>query len=127
MNKNNEMESQDLRVDNDIQVSEDGHSIIAYLETWFDVERKFGVDLSAEDAWLNLNAMYDPFADKLVMAYEVSTDDHSEVHNYTPTENESALVKAMIAEKIQELYNQTPQEFCREVQQEDHLQMEEPS
>ena len=66
MKKNNEMESQDLRVDNDIQVSEDGHSIIAYLETWFDVERKFGVDLSAEDAWLNLNAMYDPFADKLV-------------------------------------------------------------
>ena len=120
MKKNNEMESQDLRVDNDIQVSEDGHSIIAYLETWFDVERKFGVDLSAEDAWLNLNAMYDPFADKLVMAYEVSTDD-----NYTPTENEIALVKAMIAEKIQELYNQTPQEFCREVQQEDHLQMEE--
>ncbi len=32
MKKNNEMESQDLRVDNDIQVSEDGHSIIARLD-----------------------------------------------------------------------------------------------
>lgn len=125
MNKNNEMERKDFRVDPDIQVDDIGSAVEVQLETWFDVERKLGVDLSADDAWLNLYARYDPFKDTLDMAYEVSTDDHSEVHNYTPTENESALVKAMIAEKIQELYNQTPQEFCREVQQEDHLQMEE--
>ena len=125
MNKNNEMERKDIRVDPDIQVDDSGTEIEALLETWFDAGRKFGVDLSAEDAWLNLSAMYDPFADKLVMAYEVSTDDNSEVHNYTPTENEAALVKAMIAAEIQERYHQTPQEFCREVQQEDNIKMEE--
>lgn len=125
MNKNNEMESQDLRVDNDIQVSEDGHSIIAYLETWFDAEKKFQEDLSDDETWLDLYATYDPFADTLTMGYVVETATHYFSNDYQPTEGEERLVKDMITEKIRELYHQTPQEFCREVQQEDHLQMEE--
>ena len=91
-----------------------GSKIEFQLETWFDVGRKFGVDLSADDAWLNLFGSYDPFDESLAMAYEVSTDTNSEVHNYTPTESEAAVIKGMITEKIQELYQQTPQEFCRE-------------
>ena len=46
MNKNNEMERKDIRVDPDIQVDDSGTEIEALLETWFDAGRKFGVDLS---------------------------------------------------------------------------------
>lgn len=89
-----------------------GSAVEVQLETWFDAGRKFGVDLSADDAWLNLYARYDPFKDTLAMAYEVSTDEVSEMYDYQPTVSEAELIKDMIAEKIQELYNQTPQEFC---------------
>ncbi len=120
-----EMRREDLRVDPDIQVDDSGTEIEDLLETWSDARRKYGVELAAEDACCTAGARFDPFADKLVMAYEVSTDTNSEVHTYTPTENEAALIKAMIAEKIQELYDQTPQEFCREAQQGDNIKMEE--
>ena len=106
------MERQDLRVNDDIQVDDTGSAVEVQLETWFDAGRKFGVDLSADDAWLNLYARYDPFKDTLAMAYEVSTDEVSEMYDYQPTVSEAELIKDMIAEKIQELYNQTPQEFC---------------
>lgn len=114
-----EMQREDLRVDPDIQIDDSGSKIEFQLETWFDVGRKFGVDLSADDAWLNLFGSYDPFDESLAMAYEVSTDTNSEVHNYTPTESEAAVIKGMITEKIQELYQQTPQEFCREFSEND--------
>lgn len=114
MTKGNELERKDLRVEQDIQIDDSGSKIEFQLETWFDIGRKFGVDLSADDVWLNLFGSYDPFEDSLAMAYEVSTDAASEVHNYTPTESEARLIKNMVTEKIQELYNQTPQEFCRE-------------
>lgn len=118
-----EMQREDLRIDSDIQVDDTGSAIEVQLETWFDVEDKFSVDLSADDVWLNLYARYDPFKDTLEMTYTVSTDTGSEEKNYQPTENESELVKGLIAEKIQELYHQTPQEFCLDADQDNTIQI----
>lgn len=118
------MERQDLRVNDDIQVSEDGRSLIACLETWLDAEKKFQEDLSDDETWLNLYATYDPFTDTLEMGYVVETATHYNSNDYKPTTNEERLVKDMITEKIEELYHQTPQEFCRDVDQDDTIQME---
>ena len=118
------MERHDLRVNDDIQVDDTCSAVEVQLETWFDAGRKFGVDLSADDAWLILYARYDPFKDTLAMAYEVSTDEISEMYDYQPTAGEAKLIKGMIADKIQVLYHQTPQEFCRDVDQDDTIQME---
>lgn len=112
LNKDKEMERQDLRIDDDLQVSDDGCSVMVYLETWFDAEKKFQEDLSDDETWLNLYATYDPFADTLKMGYVVETATHYFSNDYQPTEGEERLVKDMITEKIRELYNQTPQEFC---------------
>ena len=100
-----------MQVDCDI-----GQEITAYLETWFDVDRKFGTDTASEDGkWLNLYAFYNPFADTLRLEYTVSTDDSWECHDYEPTEDEAKLIKEMITEKIRDDYGQTPQEFCLSV------------
>ena len=42
MKENNELERSDITVDRDMEVDCDiGHQITCYLETWFDVDKKF--------------------------------------------------------------------------------------
>lgn len=116
MKENKELEKDDLYVDADMDVDCDiGQEITCYIETWFDVDKKFGIHISDEDgAWLNMYGKYNPFADTLRIECEISRDDGSEYFDYAPTAAESQLVKDMITEKIREVYGQTPQEFCED-------------
>jgi len=123
MKDDNEMKRDRLRIDRDLEVSDDGHSIIAHIETWFDVGKKFKADLSGDESWLNLYARFNPFADTFAMWYSVETDTFSSSNDYDPTDEEEALIKAMITEKIQEEYGQTPQEFCQEAMNDNSMEM----
>ena len=114
MKENKELERNDIAIDRDMEVDYDiGQEIMVYIETWFDVDKKFGLNIADEDGtWLNMYGKYDPFEDSLRIECEISRDNGSEYVDYTPTEAESALIKNMIAEKIREQWDQTPQEFC---------------
>lgn len=117
MKENNELERSDIRIGDDMQVDcEIGQEITAYLETWFDVDKKFGTDTATDDdKWLNLYAKYNPFKDTLRLEYAVTTSSTYENGEYEPTEDEAKLIKEMITEKICDEYGQTPQEFCLDV------------
>ena len=99
-----------LAVDRDMEVDCDiGHQITCYLETWFDVDKKFGTNTAADDdKWLNLYAKYDPFADTLRLEFTVTTADSCEEGEYMPTETEAQLVKDMIAEKLKRYLKEQP-------------------
>lgn len=95
--------------------SDEGREIIAYVETWFDVDRKFHIDTASDDdTWLNMYGRYNPFNDSLRIECEISRQDNSSYFDYEPTKEEAQLIKDMIAEKLREDHNQTPQEFCEE-------------
>ena len=118
MKENNELERSDIRVGDDMQVDCDiGQEITAYLETWFDVDRKFGTDTALDDdKWLNLYAKYNPFEDTLKLECIIDNGEtKGEDFEYEPTEDEAKLIKEMITEKIRDDYGQTPQEFCLSV------------
>lgn len=106
-----------LEVDADMEVDCDiGQEITAYIETWFDADKKFGIDTASEDGtWLNMYAKYNPFADTLRIECEISRDNGSSYFDYEPTSAESQLIKDMIAEKLMQTHGQTPQEFCEDV------------
>ena len=114
MKESKELERNDIAIDRDMEVDYDiGQEIMVYIETWFDVDKKFGLNIADEDGtWLNMYGKYDPFEDSLRIECEISRDNGSEYFDYTPTDAESALIKDMIAEKIREQWDQTPQEFC---------------
>lgn len=118
MKENKEWERSDLAIDPDMQIDCDtGQEILCYVETWFDVDRKFGTHTAEDDStWLNLYARYNPYADTLRMECEISSDTPGEnqTFDYEPTSAEAQLVKDLITEKIQEQYNQTPMEFCED-------------
>lgn len=123
MKDNKELERRDLAVDADMQVDEDiGHEILAYLETWFDVDKKFNIHTAEDDGtWLNMYARYNPFEDTLRIECEIDTDDSNpnQYFDYEPSTGEEQLIKDMITQKINEIYSQTPQEFCEDVCGED--------
>lgn len=118
MKENNELERKDISIDRDMDIdAEDATEITVYIETWFDVDKKFGINTADDDdVWLNLYAKYNPFADTLRIECEIDKPDGSEYFDYLPTPAEEKLVKEMIAEKIKEEYSQTPEEFCKEMQ-----------
>ena len=114
MKENLELERGDIVIDRDMDVDCDiGQEITVYIETWFDVDKKFGVHTSGDEGtWLNMYGKFNPFEDSLHIECEISRDDGSSYFDYEPTAAESQLIKDMITEKIKEEYGQTPQEFC---------------
>ena len=118
MKENMELERGDIAIDRDMEVDCDiGQEILAYVETWFDVDKKFGIHTADDDCtWLNLYARYNPFADTLRMECEIDSDspENNQYFDYEPTAAEAQLIKEMMTEKIQEEYGQTPQEFCQD-------------
>lgn len=119
MKENNELERKDIAVDRDMDVDgEDATEITAYIETWFDVDKKFGTSTKDDDdVWLNVYAKYNPFDDTLRIECEIDKPKGSEYFDYVPTETEEKLIKDMIVEKIRAEYGQTPQEFCGQFQE----------
>ena len=114
MKENNELERSNIAIDSDMEVDCDiGQEITAYIETWFDVDKKFGIDTASEGGtWLNMYAKYNPFADTLSIECEVSREKGSSYFDYEPTADEAKMLKDAITEKIQHTHGQTPQEFC---------------
>ena len=53
-----------------------------------------------------------PFEDSLFIECEISREDGSSYFDYVPTVSETQMIKEMIAERIKQEHNQTPQEFC---------------
>lgn len=116
MKENNELTRDDIAIDHDMEVDcDEGREITVYIETWFDVDKKFHIDTASDDdTWLNMYSRYNPFDDTLRIECEINRQDNSSYFDYEPTKDEAQLIKDMIAEKIQEDYHQTPQEFCEE-------------
>lgn len=119
MKDNLELERNDMQVDRDIQLDdENSQHIVAYLETLFDVNKKFGLQLNSEAGeWLNMYGIFNPYSNYLTLECVICKDDSNETFYYTPTKAEAALIKDMITQKIQEEFGQTPCGFCRDVSQ----------
>lgn len=117
-----------IAVDRDMEVDCDiGQEITVYIETWFDVDKKFGLKINDDDGtWLNMYGKYNPFADTLRIECEIDTDDNepNKWFDYEPTENEAQLIKDMIAEKMMAEYHRTPKEFCEDFYYTDDLRDE---
>lgn len=114
MTQNMELERSDLAIDPDMEVDCDtGEQITVYIESWFDVDSKFHIQTNSDDSiWLNMYGRYNPYQDTLRIECVISSEDAEDSFDYEPNAAEATLIKTMITEKIRELHNQTPSEFC---------------
>lgn len=113
MNQSNELTRSDIVIDHDMEVDCDiGQIVTAYVETWFDVDKKFGTHTADDDdVWLNLYAKYNVQENALQLEYVICKPDGDENHDYMPTEAEAQLIKTMMREKCIEVYGCTLEEF----------------
>ena len=110
---NNQLESDDIRVDYEMDVDCDiGQEITCYIEIWFDVDSKFHINTDDDDIWLNMYAKYNPFEDTLRVECEIDNGTDSQHFECVPTRAEAQLLKDKITEKIAEVYEMAPQELC---------------
>ena len=116
MKKNNELECHDICVDGEFETNMcDTHEIITYLEIYFDVDKKFDLNINDEDGtWLNMYAIFNPFDDTLKINCIISREDNEESFNYTPSESEAALIKQLITEKVYAECGLSPKEYCNQ-------------
>ena len=116
MNAKGEFTKDDLDVDRDMDIDCDiGQEILVYFECWFDVNSKFNINIPHdEDTWLNMYGRYNPYEDTLTVECEIDREDGSSYFDYIPTNAEAQLMKELITAKIQEVYHQSPKEFCED-------------
>ena len=89
---------QDVRCYDDFYV-EMGYVDVAY-ELWFEVDKYFGTDTSADDTWLNFYTYYN--IDGTVSAvYEIDSDGGNESFDWPLTEEEKVFFKTLMEEYCQ--------------------------
>lgn len=117
MNAKGEFTKDELDVDRDMDIDCDiGQEILVYFECWFDVNKKFNLTIPHdENTWLNMYGRYNPYEDTLSIECEIDREDGSSYFDYIPTNNEVQLMKDLITAKIQEVYHQSPKEFCEDI------------
>lgn len=112
MNENLELERNDLVIDPDMEVDRETYRVSAYIETWFDVDAKFGTHTAEKDEWVNLYADYQPQTGELDLVYIVDWDGGGQAYAYVPTEREKHLVVEMMEECCQLYYQCGLAEFA---------------
>lgn len=115
MKDNKELTREDIAIESDIEVSDSNpNELVAYVETWFDVDEKFGLNTRDDaDTWVNMYARYDVEEDTLKLECIISRDKEEKPFCYEPTENEAVMLKEAIKDKLKEYYDCTPKEFCQ--------------
>ena len=122
--KSFELRREHLAVDREMEVDDEcSRQINFYLDCWFNVDEKFGININDKDeTWLNLYGFYNPFDDTLKLKGQISYDDSSsDWFDYEPTTAESQLIKDMVAAEIEKEHHQTPQEFCEQYMDEPEI------
>ena len=93
----NSFEESDFYIHEDLELSVDNQFITALVETQFDVDKKFGINVSQDDdAWVNLYAGYNPVTESLKVFYYIDTYNGDYEREYIPTEEEkNAFISVM--------------------------------
>lgn len=100
----------------DLEIEENGTSVTSYIGTYFDVNKKFAVNVGAEDSsWVNFYARYAPESNELSCFYYVSKENsQSETMEYFPTEQERNMIISVMEGYCQKEYRSTIMEFLEE-------------
>lgn len=93
----NTFEESDFCIHEDLELSVDNQYITALIETQFDMDKKFGINvLEDEDAWVNLYADYNPVTESFKVLYYIDSFKENYEREYIPTEDEKkAFINVM--------------------------------
>lgn len=104
--------TKDELVIGDMEINDDCSGVSSYIETWFNVDKKFGTNVNDDcDSWVNFYAEYFPANDELKCEYFVDTPYDNKCYAYIPTENEKRLIISLMEEFCQKEENMSIRKF----------------
>ena len=107
----NTLEKKDLSISEDYDLDFDKQNMLFSFETWFDVDKKFGVNTNGDEgSWVNLYARYNPCTGEITIPYTVDTDDGTFGREYMPTDEERELFRRLMEQSCENRNKMT----CRE-------------
>ncbi len=93
------LEKSDLKISEDLSFSEVPYFVDVYIETYFDIEKKFGLNLKdRDDVWVNLYAKYNPCDNRFRVDYVISSSNSNVWRVYQPTQAETKMMQKLIDE-----------------------------
>ena len=102
----------------DMEVNDDNNGVNSKIEMYCDIDEKFGTNINNEDgAWMNLYVTYYPDIDRLDIDLYISRDDSYEDIDYTPSKEETALLKTVMEEYCQQHEGMSIQDLIAEYQE----------
>jgi len=108
----------------DIEINDDCSGVSSYIETHFDVDKKFDTHINDEDdSWVNFYAEYFPESKELKCEYYIHTPTKEENHSYTPTEKEKQVIIFVMEEYTQDCYGENIMEFIQSEQENETMNM----
>ena len=116
INKEYELESTDIKFIEDVDVDVETESIVFPTETWFDVDKYFGVKtIDNPSVWINLYIEYFPKTNKAIGFAYWSDEVYDNFEIPCPlTENEQKEIILLIKEFCKSNFNMTPIQMLEE-------------
>lgn len=107
----NTFESGDIEIREDIELDIEHSNLFVVMEEWFDVDKKFGINVNDKDGvWVNIYANYHPFKKEIRMFYDIDTEKGVYEREYIPTDDE----KELLVQKIEQVCEQQTKMSCKE-------------
>lgn len=107
----NTLEKKDISIREDYDLDFEEQNMLFPIETWFDVDKKFGVNTDYDEgSWVNLYATYNPCTGEIKIPYTVDTEDGTFGREYIPTDEERDLFRRLMEQSCEKRKKMT----CRE-------------
>ncbi|MBQ2921854.1 MAG: hypothetical protein IJE60_01985 [Tyzzerella sp.] len=107
----NTLEKDDMSIREDYDLDFEEQNMLFPIETWFDVDKKFGVNTNSDEgSWVNLYATYNPCTGEIKIPYTVDADDGTFGREYIPTDEERDLFRRLMEQSCEKRNKMT----CRE-------------
>ena len=107
----NTLEESDMLIREDFEFEFDNQLMLFPIESWFDVDKKFGVNTADIDgAWVNLYSTYNPCTGEIKVPYTVDTEDGMYDREYIPPDEEKEVFRNLMEQSCEQRNNMT----CRE-------------
>lgn len=108
----NTLEERDLEITDSLEMNPVRQSINAVIETYFDEDKKFGINTKKYDnTWVALYADYNPVTKNLNIVYYIDTDNDSYERQYIPTDEEKQAFVNIIEQTCAEQNQMNCREF----------------
>ena len=117
-----ELTEKDIDIEEELIINDDGVSVNAYLETYFEPNEVLGTDIDESgDEFVNLYADYNSESDELSVSFYVVKRDKEYAEEYNASESEKEIIRNLMETACQKQVGCSLDEFVQNCQESEEM------